>query len=195
MPRRARELGALDVKRLAHPGGHERNHLVAAGAVPGLYLQITPSQSKSWILRAVVGGKRRAIGLGSWPAVALAEARELAREARRKVASGVDPVEERKAARAALAAAAARTLTFAEAQARYLAAKASGFRSEKHRRQWAATLTGYAGPILGPMAVADIGVQDVLRVLMQPVEGGAGRKAGPLWEARNETASRLRGRI
>lgn len=195
MPKRADELTALDVRRITHPGGHERNHLVAAGGAPGLYLQVTPGNARSWILRVVVHGKRRAIGLGAFPTVGLAEARELARAARLKVAEGIDPVEERKAARAAQAAAAARALTFSDAVGRYMTDKGAAFRSEKHRRQWRATLNGYAGPIIGAMPMDAIEVRDVLRVLRQPVPADHGRPAGPLWEARNETAARLRGRI
>lgn len=183
MPKRARELGPLDVKRAAHPGGHPRNHLVPVGGVAGLMLQITPTGAKSWILRAMVGGRRRAIGLGPWPEVALADARDRARAARARIGEGFDPVEERKAARAALVAAARRGLTFADAVDRYLKAKAGEFRNEKHKRQWQATLAAYALPDLGGMLVQDIEVPDVLRIL------------APIWTDKTETATRLRGRV
>lgn len=164
MPRVAKELSALDVKRLVHSGqGH--NAVFPVGGVSGLMLQITPNGGRTWLLRVTVGGKRREIGLGGFPDVTLAGARERAREAKDKIRNGIDPVEERRAARAALAAARGRGLTFSEAVERYLAAKLDAFKNPKHRQQWRNTLDTYAAPVLGKMMVQDIAVQDVLRVL------------------------------
>jgi integrase len=182
MPKISRELSALDVKRLIHPGG-KRNVLSSVGGVPGLHLQLTPKGGRSWVLRTVVGATRRDIGLGGFPAVTLSQARDKAREARLKIENGIDPVEERKAVKAALASAQRRGLTFAGATDRYLAAKLDAFNNAKHRQQWQNTLETYAKPELGRMLVQDISVQDVLRVLE------------PLWADKTETASRLRGRI
>jgi integrase len=182
MPRVAEELTALDVKRLAHPGG-KRNVLFSVGGVPGLHLQVTPNSGRSWVLRATVGTLRRDIGLGGFPGVTLSQARDKAREARAKIESGIDPVEARKAAKAALVAAQRRGLSFADAVDRCLAAKLDAFKNPKHRQQWENTLASYATPDLGPMLVQDITTQDVLRVLQ------------PHWTDRTETASRLRGRI
>lgn len=182
MPKVAKELGPLDVKRLSHPGG-VGNATFAVGGVAGLMLQITPAGGRSWIIRATVGVKRRELGLGGYPEVTLAIARDRAREAKDKIRRGVDPAEERKAARAALAAAQARGLTFATAVNRYLAAKLDAFKNAKHRQQWRNTLTTYATPQIGAMLVSEIAVQDVLRVLE------------PIWSDKTETASRLRGRI
>ncbi|WP_442772637.1 tyrosine-type recombinase/integrase [Paenirhodobacter enshiensis] len=182
MPRVAKELSALDVKRLTHPG-RGRNVTFPVGGVTGLLLQITPSGARSWILRISVGGHRREIGLGGYPDVTLAQARDRAREAKDKIRNGIDPVEERKAVRASLAAARRRGMTFAEATGKYLAAKLDAFKNPKHRQQWENTLTQYAMPELGPMLVQDITVQDVLRVLE------------PIWKSKTETASRVRGRI
>ncbi|MRX50179.1 DUF4102 domain-containing protein [Paracoccus sp. S-4012] len=182
MPRLAKELTALDVKRLQHPG-KGRNVTFNVGGVAGLVLQITPSGGRTWLLRVQVGAKRREIGLGGYPDVTLAMARDRARDAKDKIRSGIDPVEDRKAAKAALVAAQHRGLSFAEAVERYLATKLEAFRNPKHRQQWRNTLNSYALPDLGPMLVQDIGTQDVLRVLE------------PLWQSKTETASRLRGRI
>lgn len=182
MPRIAPELSALDVKRLTHPGG-ARNALFSVGGVPGLHLQISPTGGRSWVLRAKVGDLRRDIGLGGFPGVTLSQARDKAREARAKIESGIDPVEERKAIRAALIAAQRRGLTFTTAVDRFLAAKLSSFRNAKHCQQWENTLATYAIPELGKMLVQDITTQDVLRVLQ------------PLWMDKTETANRLRGRI
>ncbi|WP_417601651.1 tyrosine-type recombinase/integrase [Pararhodobacter oceanensis] len=182
MPRVAKELSALEVKRLAHPG-QGRNATFAVGGVSGLILQITPKGSRTWLLRTQVCDKRREIGLGGYPEVSLAQARERAREAKEKIRNGIDPVEERKTARAGLAAAQRRGLTFAAAVDRCLATKLEGFKNPKHRQQWRNTLDTYALPDLGSMLVQDIAVQDVLRVLE------------PIWFSKTETASRLRGRI
>jgi len=78
MPRISSELSAIDVKRLAHPGG-KRNVLFSVGGVPGLHLQLTPGDGRSWVLRAKVGDLRRDIGLGGFPAVTLSQARDKAR--------------------------------------------------------------------------------------------------------------------
>ena len=182
MPKVAGVLSALDVKRLAHPGG-KRNVLFSVGGVPGLYMQITPKGGRSWVLRVKVGTLRRDIGLGGFPGVTLSQARDKARETRAKIESGIDPVEERKATKAALVAAQRRGLTFADAVDKALNAKLDAFKNAKHRQQWENTLATYAIPDLGKMLVQDITTQDVLRVLQ------------PLWMEKTETASRLRGRI
>lgn len=182
MPKIARELSALDVKRLAHPGG-KRNVLFPVGGVPGLHLQVSPNAGRSWVLRAMVGKKRRDIGLGGFPGVTLSQARDKAREARDKIERGLDPVEERKAAKAALVVAQRRGLTFADAVDKALSSKLDAFKNAKHRQQWENTLAAYATPELGRMLVQDITTQDILRVLK------------PLWMEKTATASRLRGRI
>jgi Arm DNA-binding domain len=115
LPRVAKELGPLDVKR-ATPAGGKGNTMLPVGGVAGLYLQITRKGGEKWILRAAMGGRRAEIGLGGFPTVTLAQARD-------KIKRGQDPMAERKAARAALAAALRPGLTFAEAANRYLDAK------------------------------------------------------------------------
>lgn len=179
MPKMAPELSAIEVKRLKHPGeGHSR--VVAVGGVPGLYMQLLPGGGRTWILRAKIGPKRRDFGLGGYPEVSLAVARDKAREAREKIRQGIDPVEERKAARAALIAAHRRGLTFAEAIDRYLASREGEFQPKTN---WRGPLDLYAKPEIGDMLVQDIAVQDVLRVLE------------PIWSKKTETATKLRGRI
>lgn len=182
MPRKAKELTALDVRRLEHPG-QGGNVTFAVGGVDGLQLQITPTGAKSWILRCTVAGKRRNIGLGSYPSTTLAQAREAARDARDMIRQGVDPVEHRKAAQAALLTAQRRGITFSKAMELTLAARTAEFRNEKHIKQWRATLDTYAVPVLGRMLVSEITVGDILQTLE------------PIWQTKTETASRLRGRI
>ena len=190
MPRVAKEFSALDAKRLRHPGTGG-NATFAVGGVSGLLMQVTPKNGRTWLLRVSIGGKRREIGLGGFPNVTLAQARDRARDAKDAIRRGVDPVEERKAARAALVTARHRGLTFADAVDKSLAVKLDGFRNAKHRDQWRNTLQTYAVPQLGAMLVQEISVLDVLRVLSQPMNN-AGET---LWQTKTETASRLRGRI
>jgi integrase len=182
MPKLARELSPIEVKRLEHPG-RGRNATFAVGGVAGLLLQITPNGGRTWVLRAQVGNKRREMGLGGYPDVTLAQARERAREAKEQVWQGIDPVEQRKAARAALIASQARGVTFADAMEKFLKTKLAEFGNDKHAKQWRSSLYAYAVPMIGKMLVSDIGVVDVLRAL------------NPIWQTKTETASRLRGRI
>lgn len=178
MPRRARELKALEVKRLNSPGRH------AVGGAPGLSLNITDTGARSWILRVVVGNKRRHIGLGAYPEVTLAEAREKAIEQRKKVASGVDPIEERIADRKAQLIEEKFNLTFEDAFGQYFQEKLQGeLKNAKHSKQWRSTLTTYAFPTIGEKPVSQIDVDDVLKLLRL------------IWTAKNETASRVRQRI
>ena len=147
MPRLAKELSAIEVKRLRHEGGTS-NTIVFVGGVQGLVLQITSGGGKSWLLRTPISGKRRHIGLGSYPTISLAQARERAREELDKIWRGVDPVEERKTVRAQMKAAQMRGLTFGEAVEKFLASKLTEFRNSKHRDQWRSTLTTYAEPMI-----------------------------------------------
>lgn len=177
MPKAAAELKALDVQRLTEPGMH------AVGVVPGLHLQVLPTGARTWVLRMMVAGKRREMGLGGYPGVTLAQARELARIAREKVRTGADPIEENRAARSAQAASRAAALTFEQCARRYIESQKSGWKSEKHAQQWLNTLTQHAFPAMGGLLVRDVGLSHVLAALE------------PIWQTRTETASRLRGRI
>jgi integrase len=176
MPKRARELTAIEVARLSKPG------LYAVGNPPGLYLQIV-GQARSWILRVKIGSKRRDMGLGPFPGVTLAQAREKARGARAQIEEGQDPILLRKQAQSALKAAQASALTFADAVKRFLDARSDEWTNSKHRKQWTSTLETYAFPIMGNVYVADISQAHVMSVLE------------PIWRAKTETATRLRGRI
>lgn len=167
MPKIAQELGPLDVKRLVHGGGKGKA-MVAVGGVNGLYLQLTPKGGKTWVLRMLVGSRRRDIGLGGFPTVTLAQARDKAREARDKVERGVDPVEERKAAKVKLIEARRKGMLFSDAVDMALAAKLDAFRNEKHRAQWRSTLDTYALPEIGELPVGQIDTAAVLRCL-QPI--------------------------
>lgn len=170
MPRKAKEMSAAEVRKITHPG-NSGNRNIAVGGVDGLLLQVTPTGARSWLLRVTVKGKRPQIGLGSYPDVTLAQARERARSIKDMIWQGIDPLAEK------------RRLTFAQAMEKTLEARTAEFRNEKHKKQWRSTLDTYAIPVLGDMAMSDISVSDVLRVLE------------PIWITKTETASRLRGRI
>lgn len=177
MPRKARELAPVEVKRLTTPG------LYAVGGVAGLHLQVTKSGARSWILRTTIAGKRRDLGLGGYPDVTLALAREKARDTREKIAQGIDPVAERQRLRSAALAERLRDMTFEKAAEAVVAKKQAEARNPKHGKQWASTLETYAYPILGPMSVADIELAHVKQVLE------------PIWQTKTETATRVRQRI
>ncbi|VTU36245.1 tyrosine-type recombinase/integrase [Variovorax sp. PBL-E5] len=176
MPKKAAELGALQVNRLTKPGAH------AVGGVAGLQLKINDAGARSWVLRAMVAGKRRDMGLGGFPDVPLADARQKAREARSKIDAGQDPIQERQATRSASAAARARAKTFAQCVEAFMKAKSGEWKNAKHRAQWQSTLDTHCAPI-GNVLVKDIDLAQVLTVLE------------PIWQTTTETASRLRGRI
>jgi integrase len=177
MARKAKELGALEVARLDRPGLH------FVGGVAGLALQVMPFGARSWILRVMVGGKRREMGLGGFPDVTLAGAREAARAARAKIKEGIDPIEDAKAKRSALYAARAASMTFSEAAAAYIAVKEHEWKNAKHGDQWRNTLKDYAYPVIGNVFVRDVEQAHVMRVLE------------PIWMDKTETAKRLRGRL
>src|SRR5437763_1171242 len=114
MARKAREMTALEVGRLKRPALH------MVGVVPGLGLEVGKSGSRSWILRHSVGGRRRDHGLGSYPEVSLADAREAARVARAKVREGVSPIDAARALQRAEADRLRASRTFAQVAQEYL---------------------------------------------------------------------------
>lgn len=194
MPKIAKELTALEVKRLTRPGWH------AVGGVAGLLLQVTePRQSgaptpRSWILRYRHGGKREVVGLGPYPQISLADARELARKLSLDIRAGINPVVKKREDRSALLAQAAKRKTFKECADAYMDAHASDYTNDKHRKQWASTLETYAYPIIGDLMVADIAMRNVLEVLLQETTHRDETK-GKFWYTKPETAKRLLDRI
>lgn len=182
MGRKASEITPLAVSRLKEPGLH------FVGGVSGLALQILPPTSggpggRTWILRATIGGKRRDMGLGGFPDVTLAMARDAARKAREKIRDGVDPIAERQAARSALLADAAKVVSFKEAAEAYIVVHEASWKNPKHRAQWRSSLKSYAYPSIGALSVRDIALPHILKILE------------PIWQTKTETATRLRGRV
>ena len=139
----------------------------------GLYLRIGRAGGKSWILRTVVYGKRRDLGLGSASLVGLAEARELARELRKVARSGGDPDTVRKR----------ETLTFREAAQRTHANLLPTWRSKRHGKIWLSAIERYAFPSFGDRPIETIGTSDLMAVLQ------------PIWVEKHETANRVKQRL
>ena len=177
MPKKAKDLSALEVSRLTVPGHH------AVGGVAGLYLYVLDTGARSWVLRTMVGTKRRHMGLGGYPDVPLAQAREKARAAKIEVSQGTDPIAQRVALASQLKAQQATQKTFEEAAKAYMEAHEKAWKNPKHRAQWGSTLKTYAYPHIGSLLVKDIDQEHVLKVLE------------PIWATKTETAVRLRGRI
>ncbi len=177
MPKVAKVKTPIEIQRLVTPGFH------SVGYVPGLHLRIKPTGTRYWVLRATVGALRRDIGLGAYPGVTLAEAREKAKSARDAIATGTDPVDTAREARSALKAAQAKAVTFEEAAAAYIATHKVSWSNQKHAKQWTSTLTTYAYPVIGSMLVRHVEQAHVLKIL------------GSIWETKTETATRLRSRI
>jgi integrase len=139
-----------------------------------LYLIVSETGARKWVLRFTWRGRAKEMGLGSASSVPLADAREKAASARRKIARGLNPIDERKRDGG--------IPTFGEMADDVREALSAGFRNEKHKVQWKMTLETYAAPLRGK-AVDTITTEDVLAVLK------------PIWTTKAETASRLRGRI
>lgn len=151
----------------------------------GLRLQIGPNGSKAWIFRYMIASNSREMGLGPYPTVELAEAREQALQLRKLILQGVDPISARAAAAAQSKVDAAMTLTFEKCAEKYIEAHKAGWKNAKHTAQWTSTLETYAYPIIRNVPVSNIDVGLILAIL----------EKDNLWHTKTETASRLRGRI
>jgi integrase len=164
----ARKINRLNARAVATITGHGRH---ADGG--GLYLSISPNGGRRWVFLFRWHGKPTEIGLGSARDVTLARARELAAQARAKLAEDINPKDARRSSEGA---------TFGECADRVIEAMRPSWRNAKHAGQWEMTLREYAAP-LRRLPVDKISTDDVLSVLK------------PLWNDKPETASRLRGRI
>lgn len=176
MPKIAAEMTALQVGRLREPGDYR------VGGVQGLMLRIQ-GNSRVWVLKVRIGDKRPNIGLGPYPAVSLAQAREKARAKREQLASGESIVITKAQARKVALAEAASAVLFKEAALAMIQAKRVEWSNPKHAQQWTNTLETYAFPVIGSVPVSEIDVAMILQVLE------------PIWYEKPETASRVRGRI
>jgi integrase len=168
----APRIAKLDLKKQAQYGDGR-----------GLWLQVSAFGTRSWLLRYMVAGRARVMGLGPYPEVTLAEARDRAAQYRRQLRDGIDPIDARREKKMAAKVEAAKQTSFAQCVDEYLETHESAWKNQKHRAQWRSTIATYAHPIIGKLPVAAVDTALVLKVLR------------PIWLKKPETASRLRGRI
>jgi integrase len=161
-------LTAMQVRNLNKPGRYADGN--------GLYLVVDPSGAKRWLLRVIVHGKRRDIGLGGTSLVSLSEARDKALSFRKLARDGGDPLAEKRKARREIP-------TFAKAAEQVHAEHKAGWKNKKHIDQWINTLNDYVIPHFGGTRVDQVQTPDVLKAL------------APIWLTKPETARRVRQRI
>jgi integrase len=172
---RTGKLSALDVTRAKGPA------VLHDGA--GLYLRVSASGAKSWVFRYQLDGRRRDMGLGPFPDVTLAEARVRASAHRLQRHDGVDPLAARTAQRQTRQLDAAKMMTFEKCAEAHIAAHKAGWRGGVSEAQWRQSLMAYVYPHFGVLPVQTIDVGLVMKTLE------------PIWTAKPETATRVRGRI
>jgi integrase len=175
MARKSNRLSALVVTNIKEAG------LYSDGE--GLYLQVTPAGVKSWLYRYMRKGIAKSMGLGPLHAVSLAKARIKKDVYKAQLFEGVDPFDTREEQQKALATGGEVTMTFRQCAEAYHTAHKDGWRNKKHADQWINTLKTHAFPELGLIAVEDVDVHRIMKVLE------------PIWRKKTETASRLRGRM
>jgi integrase len=163
------------IEKLTAPGRYSDGHQ--------LYLQVQSRTNKSWLFRYTFGGRERFMGLGPLHTIDLEEARERARQARKALLDGADPLAVRSAEAAQRALEAARTITFEAAATAYYESHEASWKNAKHRQQFLNTLKTYVFPKIGKLPVADIDTGLVLKCIE------------PIWQGKTETANRTRGRI
>src|SRR5262245_7588482 len=168
MARTLNRLTALKVQRAKAPG------MYSDGG--SLYLRIAPGGSKQWVFRYALHGRLRDMGLGPTHTLDLAEAREKARDPRKLLLEGLDPLDSKHARVAALRADAAKAMTFRACAEQFLKEHERKWTSPKHATEWRTSLARFAYPVLGSLPVAAIDTPLVLKVLK------------PMWERIPETA-------
>ena len=159
-------LSATRAKALKDPGRYSDGG--------GLHLYISKAGRKSWVQRITIDGRRRDIGLGGFPSVSLAHAREKAADNRAAIAEGRDPLSEKRSPAMP---------TFREAVRAVHEANKPRWRNGKHVASWMQTLERHAMPTLGNTPLGRIDGGAVLQVLT------------PIWATRPETARRVRQRM
>jgi len=154
-----RPLTQREIDRLTEPGRYAVGH--------GAYLQIAnnKTRTKAWLFRYRHNGRARHLGMGSAVYVSLKRAREKAIEYRRMLADGIDPLDAKRGVKLEQRRAEARSKTFEQVAREYIDAHEGEWRGSSSRKEWTQTLERHAFPKIGNIAVADIGVTDVLSVL------------------------------
>ena len=173
--------------RLSKPKGRHPQHALTTAFVrnvakagrfcdgDGLYLEVQPTGTRSWIQRLSIRGRRRELGLGGFPLVSLKEARAQAFANRRLARAGGDPLAEKRRLKS--------MPTFADAAERVWNQMRPGWRDQRHARDWLSSLTRFAFPHIGRLSVGEVTGADVIETLR------------PIWHARPSTARRVRQRI
>jgi integrase len=179
-------LSVKKVEKLLRQGAPGRH---TDGDVKGLMLCIENKSSAHWLLRWQRDGRVRHMGLGSARDLPLAAAREKAREQRERIARDVDPLQLKRAERAARIAAEAKLVTFRRAAERYHEAHEKGW-TRHYANEFLSSLERWAYKHIGSLDVAAISKHDVLKVLEQPT-----RQGGTFWHTHVTTADRVRNRI
>lgn len=167
-------LNALNVNNATKPGYY--------GDGGGLYLQVSQFGTKSWVFRFTVN-KKREMGLGPVHDIPLKKAREIAHECRLLLREGIDPITFRKERRAQAQDKSAAFMTFKDYAEKYIRNNQAGWSNPKHAKQWTSTLETYAYPVIGPLPVNSIDTPHIMEILE------------PIWSKKNETATRVRGRV
>jgi len=179
MAKSIKRLTALQVKRLKEKGWYPDGD--------GLYLQVSPTCTKSWVYRYEKKDKdqrkEKRCGLGAYPTVSLDDARNSANEYRKLRTKGIDPLEHKRQVELDKQLDKAKSITFKECATAYIDSHKTGWKNAKHQAQWTNTLTTYAYPVMGKLSVQDIDTGLVMKVLE------------PIWHTKTETASRVRSRI
>ena len=171
--RQQARLNAAQVRSLSVPGQYSDGN--------GLTLRVEASGSKHWVQRVTIHGKRRNLGLGGYPTVSLATARDMAIENQLAIKQGRDPLAEKQ--QAVQEAKRPKIATFAEATRQVVELRRPNWSNSKHAGQWESTLATYAYPVVGQKQVDDITTSDILTIL------------APIWNTKCETASRVRQRM
>lgn len=180
MPRVAREMRPAEIKRLVCRYD-DKPTLYPVGGIAGLHMQVTPTGAKSWAVRLTVNGKRRWMGLGSYPEISMADARDRARQVKQMARDGIDPIEKRRAMRSAtthemIAA------SFSQVVNEFIPIKQQELSPGKHRDDWGKQVRKYTFAKLGPRPIEEITKHDIGDALS--VMRGRGLK--------NETVDKVR---
>ena len=182
MPTESKALSDMQVRKLSFKLDKNGNPIPdrhPVGGVAGLKLYCKPSGSKSWVLRAMVGNKRKDMGLGSYPSVSLKVAREQAREYKIKISNGIDPIAEKKAKKEAISAEQAQQITFEEFARKFIAKETKAYKTPQQVRHLSQRLRDYAFPFIGHIYLKDIKRKHLVDILE------------PIWETKNHTAKRV----
>ena len=182
MPKESKALSDVQVRKLTFK--HDSDGILKpdrhpVGGVAGLHLYCKPSGSRSWVLRVKIGDKRKDIGLGSYPSVSLKTARELAREHRLTIKSGIDPIAEQRAKKEILSAEQSQQITFEEFSKKFISKESKTYKTPQQVRHLSQRLRDFAFPYIGHLYIKDIKRKHLIAILE------------PIWETKNHTAKRV----